>query len=90
MTWNVEFDDRARKELRKLNPNIQDRILKWIRETLAVNEDPRRVGKSLKGNMKGLWRYRVGDYRIISQIQDDSILILVIRIGHRKDVYGDR
>jgi mRNA interferase RelE/StbE len=89
MTWNVEFDDRARRELRKLNPNIQDRILKWIRETLAVNEDPRRVGKSLKGNMKGLWRYRVGDYRIISQIQDDSILILVIRIGHRKDVYGD-
>jgi len=89
MTWSVEFDDRARKELRKLNPNIQDRILKWIRETLSVNEDPRRVGKSLKGNMKGLWRYRVGDYRIISQIQDDSILILVIRIGHRKDVYGD-
>jgi mRNA interferase RelE/StbE len=89
MTWNVEFDDRASRELRKLNPNIQDRILKWIRETLAVNEDPRRVGKSLKGNMKGLWRYRVGDYRIISQIQDDSILILVIRIGHRKDVYGD-
>lgn len=81
MTWTVEFDNRARKELRKLDPQTQDRILKWLRGTLATSEDPRRIGSALKGRMKGLWRYRVGDYRIISQIQEENILILVIRIG---------
>jgi mRNA interferase RelE/StbE len=90
MTWKIEFDNRARKELRKLDPQIQDRILKWLRQTLATDKDPRRLGKSLKGRMKGLWRYRVGDYRIISQIQDENILILVVRIGHRGDIYDDR
>lgn len=90
MIWKVEFDNRARKELRKLDPQTQDRILKWLRKNLAVDEDPRRVGTSLKGRMKGLWRYRVGDYRIISQIQDENILILVVRIGHRRDIYEDR
>ncbi len=90
MTWKVEFDNRARKELRKLDKQAQDRILKWLRETLATEEDPRRTGKSLKGRMKGLWRYRVGDYRIISQIQDENILILVVRIGHRRDIYEDK
>ena len=90
MTWTVEFDNRARKELRKLDPQTQDRILKWLRQTLATDKDPRRTGKSLQGRMKGLWRYRVGDYRIISQIQDENILILVVRIGHRGDIYEDR
>ncbi|MEO9886910.1 MAG: type II toxin-antitoxin system RelE/ParE family toxin [Balneola sp.] len=90
MIWKVEFDDRARKELRKLDKQTQDRILKWLRETMATEEDPRRTGKSLKGRMKGLWRYRVGDYRIISQIQDEQLLILVIRIGHRRDIYDKK
>lgn len=90
MTWKVEFDNRARKELRKLDPQIQDRILKWLRGTLATDEDPRRTGTLLKGRMKGLWRYRLGDYRIISQIQDENILILVVRIGHSRDIYEDR
>ena len=90
MIWKVEFDDRARKELRKLDKQTQDRILKWLLANLATEEDPRRTGKSLKGRMKGLWRYRVGDYRIVSQIQDEQILILVIRIGHRRDVYDKK
>jgi mRNA interferase RelE/StbE len=90
MIWKVEFDDRARKELRKLDKQTQDRILKWLRTNLATEEDPRRTGKSLKGRMKGLWRYRVGDYRIVSQIQDEQILILVIRIGHRRDIYDKK
>lgn len=89
MIWKVEFDNRARKELRKLDSQTQDRILKWLRQTIATDEDPRRTGKSLKGLMKGLWRYRVGNYRIISQIQDENILILVVRIGHRGDIYED-
>ncbi|MAB67687.1 MAG: type II toxin-antitoxin system mRNA interferase toxin, RelE/StbE family [Bacteroidetes bacterium] len=90
MIWKVEFDDRARKELRKLDKQTQDRILKWLRSNLATEEDPRRTGKSLKGRMKGLWRYRVGDYRIVSQIEDEQILILVIRIGHRRDIYDKK
>lgn len=90
MTWTVEFDNRARKELRKLDPQTQSRILKWLRQTLATNKDPRRTGTSLKGRIKGLWRYRVGDYRIISQIQDENIVILVVRIGHRRDIYENR
>jgi mRNA interferase RelE/StbE len=90
MIWKVEFDNRARKELRKLDSEAQSRILKWLRKNLATDEDPRRMGKSLKGRMKGLWRYRVGDYRIISQIQDENILILVVRIGQRGDIFEER
>jgi mRNA interferase RelE/StbE len=90
MIWKIEFDNRARKELRKLDKQTQERILNLLRENLATDEDPRRTGKSLKGHMKGLWRYRVGDYRIISQIQDENILILVIRLGHRRDIYEDK
>jgi mRNA interferase RelE/StbE len=90
MIWQVKFDDRASKELRKLDQQSQKRILIWIRENLATSESPRRKGKSLKGSMKGLWRYRIGDYRIISQIKDDEVLILIVRVGHRKDIYGDK
>ncbi len=82
MIWKVEFDNRARKELRKLDKQSQDRVLKWLRENIATENDPRRLGKYLKGRMKGLWRYRVGDYRIVTQIQDTEILVLVVRIGH--------
>lgn len=90
MSWKVEFDNRARKDLRKLDLQTQDWILKWLRQTLATGKDPRRTGAPLKGRMKGSWRYRIGAYRIISQIQDENILILVVRIGHRRDIYEDR
>ena len=90
MTWKVEFDNRARKELRKLDKSAQNHILKWVREELATDKNPRRTGKNLRGTMQGLWRYRIGDYRIISQIQDELVIILIVRIGHRKDIYEDR
>ena len=90
MTWKVEFDNRARKELRKLDKSAQNRILKWVREELATDKNPRRTGKNLRGTMQGLWRYRIGDYRIISQIQDELVIILIVRISHRKDIYEDR
>ena len=88
MTWKVIFDNRARKELRKIATVDQEIILKWIRSNLAGDQDPRRFGKSLKGTMKGLWRYRIGDYRIICQIRDMELVILVIRMRHRRDSYG--
>lgn len=87
MTWIVEFDDAAAKELRKLDRQAQQEILRYFRERIATDEDPRRFGKPLSRDMAGLWRYRVRDYRMICNIEDDKLVVLVLRAGHRKDVY---
>lgn len=78
MTWTVEFDDRARKELRKLDKKLQQDILKYLRERIAVNADPRRFGKPLSYDKYGLWRYRVQNARIVCRIEDDELFVLVI------------
>lgn len=85
--WTVEFDDRARHELRKLDATIQQTILRYLRERIAVAEDPRRFGKPLRRNLAGLWRYRVEDYRLICRLEDERVVVLVLRVGHRRDVY---
>lgn len=87
MTWTVEFDDAAAKELRKLDRQAQSDILRYFRERIATDENPRRFGKPLSGELAGLWRYRVRDYRMICNIEDDKLIVLVIRVSHRKDVY---
>ncbi|MGK7884696.1 MAG: type II toxin-antitoxin system RelE/ParE family toxin [Crocosphaera sp.] len=87
MTWKVVFKDEALKQLRKLNPTIQNRITNYLRMRLTTDEDPRRFGKGLTGDMKGLWRYRVDDYRIICFIEDEALTVLVLKIGHRRKVY---
>ena len=87
MTWTVEFDDAAAKELRKLDRQAQSDILRYFRERIATDEDPRRFGKPLSGELTGLWRYRVRDYRMICNIEDDKLIVLVVRVSHRKDVY---
>jgi len=87
MTWKVEFDNRARKELRKLDPETQKRLLTWVSENLTGDANPRDNGVALKGRFRGLWRYRIGDYRVVCQIKDEDVLILILRIAHRKDVY---
>jgi len=87
--WTVEFDDRARRELRKLDFKIQRKIFRYLREPLAVSEDPRRFGKPLRRNLAGLWRYRIEDYRLICRLEDDRVVVLVSEIGHRSDVYAD-
>jgi len=89
MTWRIEFDNRARKELRKFDAETQSRILKWLRQTIATVDNPRRTGKALKGRLRGLWRYRVGNYRLICQIQDEHVMVLVVRVSHRGSVYED-
>ena len=86
MTWTVEFDDAAAKELRKLDRQAQSDILRHFRERIATDEDPRRFGKPLSGELAGLWRYRVRDYRIICSIENDKLIVLVIRVSHRKSV----
>jgi mRNA interferase RelE/StbE len=85
--WRVEFHPDATRELRKLGGNARRLILKYLRERIATTEDPRRFGKALVGDLKGLWQYRVEDYRVIVDIQDDEILVLVVAIGHRREVY---
>ena len=87
MTWTVEFDSRAAKELRALDHPQRRRILRFLRERIAVDEDPRRLGRALKGQSVPLWRYRVGDHRLICSIEDDRLIVLVVRLGHRREVY---
>ena len=87
MTWVVEWDDRARKELRKLDKQLQKDILKYLRDRIAGKDDPRRFGKPLSYDKHGLWRYRVRNAWIICRIEDDELFVLVIRVGNRKEVY---
>ena len=87
LIWLVEFDDSATKELRRLDRQAQSLILRYFRERIATNEDPRRFGKSLSGEFAGLWRYRVRHYRMICLIEDEKLVVLVLRVSHRKDAY---
>ena len=87
MTYKVVFSAGARKCIKKLDPTTAKLILGWLRKNLEGCSDPRAHGKSLKGNRHGEWRYRIGDYRVIADIQDDKVLILVLEIGHRRETY---
>jgi mRNA interferase RelE/StbE len=88
LTWNVEWDERARKELRRLDPSAQREILRYLRERVDGADDPRRYGRALRGARHGLWRYRIGAYRLICKIEDDRLVVLVLAVGHRKDIYS--
>ena len=85
--WRVEFDRDAARDLRRLDVRAQRLILRYLRQRIATDEDPRRFGHALTGDLKGLWRYRVGDYRIVASIEDRSFLVLVVTVGHRREVY---
>ncbi len=87
MTWSVEWDDAAVKELRKLGKQIQREILRYFRERIISEEDPRRFGKPLSANKAGLWRFRIRHYRMVCSIEDNRLVVLVLRVVHRKDVY---
>lgn len=87
MTWSVEWDDAAVKELRKLDRQAQQEILRYFRERIASDDDPRRFGKSLSRELVGLWRYRVRNYRMICRIEDTKLIVLVLGVGHRKEIY---
>ena len=88
MKYTVTFTKEALKQLRKMDKATAALILGWIRKNLEGCENPRIHGKGLTANRSGQWRYRVGDYRIIAEIYDDNVVILVLNIGHRRDVYG--
>ena len=87
MSYHVEFTKTALKELKKMDRYNASMILGWIRKNLEGCEDPRQHGKGLTANRSGQWRYRVGDYRLLAEIQEDKIVILILNIGHRSDIY---
>ena len=85
--WAVEINRTAQKQIHKLDHKAQEAIVRFLRERVQPAEDPRQWGKPLRGEKQGLWRYRVGNYRLICDIQDEKITVLVLAVGHRKDVY---
>jgi len=87
LAWAAEFTPAAERELGKLDRQAAVRIVQYLQETISTCNDPRQRGKGLRAGLTGLWRYRVGDYRVICQIEDDRLTVLVVQIGHRSDVY---
>lgn len=87
MAWRIELSETARKQLSKIDHKTALDIRRFLRERLATGEDPRRFGDPLRKNLSGFWKYRVGAYRLICDIQGERLVILVIRVGHRREVY---
>ena len=87
MAWAVELAESAADALDKLDPTTQQRIWRFLRGRLSATDNPRRTGKALTGRYGDLWRYRVGDYRLICRIEDARLVVVVVKIGHRSEVY---
>jgi mRNA interferase RelE/StbE len=88
MGYQVVYTKKAVKSLNKIDHTQQRLIVSWIEKNLVDTNDPKALGKSLKGNLKEYWRYRVGNYRILADINNDEIKIIIFNIGHRKDIYS--
>jgi mRNA interferase RelE/StbE len=84
--WKIEYEGRARKQLKKLDRTAAIRIVRDLEEDLARTDDPRAFGKALVGEWSGFWRYRIGEYRAIAKIEDDIVTIFIIEVAHRRDV----
>lgn len=87
MVYKVVYDKKAIKSLSKLDKGQQKMIISWIEKNLVDTDNPKQHGKALKGNLKEYWRYRVGDYRILADINDDEIKIIIFNVGHRREIY---
>lgn len=87
MAWTIEYTDHARRQLRKLDKSSARRILDYMDQRIAPLEDIRTLGKALRGPLGEFWRYRVGEYRIICELRDKELRVLVVRVGARKNIY---
>ncbi len=87
MSWQVEYNSETLKDLRKLDRSVQREILDYMERRIGKTDDPRKFGKPLRGSKFGLWRYRLRDYRIVCELQDKRLMVLVVSIGHRSTVY---
>jgi len=87
LAWTIEYDPRALKDIKKLGRSVQSEIYRYITTRIASAADPRALGKPLTGSKFGLWRCRSGDYRIICELQDHKLVVLVVAMDHRKNIY---
>ena len=87
MAWRIEFVPAAAKELKKLGTAEAARIIATLEDRIALLDDPRTLGSALTGDLGGLWRWRIGDYRVVARIEDERITILIVRVAHRRTVY---
>ena len=87
MSWKLEYSDKARKQLRKLNATTRAIVLSWMDKNIDGCDDPRTHGKGLVGDHAGEWRYRIGDFRVLCDIQDDQLVVLALKIDHRNRAY---
>jgi len=87
LAWTVEVSDFAEKQLRKIDRSVQKRLLDWLDDRIEGCKNPRHFGEPLRGDLCGLWRYRVGDYRIICEIQDERLVVMALSVGHRRQIY---
>lgn len=87
MAWTLRLSETAKRQLRKLDASNAQTILRYLNRLLLDTSDPRDRGSGLRANLAGLWRYRVGDYRVICSLEDHELVVLVLQIGHRREVY---
>ncbi|PLY00116.1 MAG: type II toxin-antitoxin system mRNA interferase toxin, RelE/StbE family [Desulfuromonas sp.] len=88
MAWKVEFSNVAERQIHKLDRHVQQRIIDWLSDRIEGCKDPRHFGEPLKGGKAGFWRYRIGNYRILCELQDDRLVVLALNVGHRREIYS--
>lgn len=87
MAYRITVSKIAKKQLKKLDPQVSLLITSWLKKNIAGTNNPRNHGKALVGDKKDFWRYRVGNYRVVCDIQQDKLVVLVVEVGHRKEIY---
>ncbi len=87
MGWKFEVSDSARRQLKKLDPQVSRRILRFLYERVARLDNPRGIGEALRGRLGEYWKYRVGDYRLIARMEDERLIVLIVEVDHRSQVY---
>ena len=87
--WNLVFSKQADKQLSKFDRGVSRMIVAWLMKNIHHCSDPRQHGKALVANRSGQWRYRIGDYRVLCEIQDDRLVVLAVAVGHRRSVYNN-
>ena len=90
MVWTVEISPFAQKQLGKLDKPVAGRILDWLDDRIEGCKNPRHFGEHLTGELSGLWRYRIGDFRVVCEIHDARLVVLALAIGHRREIYRKR
>ena len=87
MAWRIEFHPDATRDLSRLDRQVQKRIIRFLYDRLLAVPDPRKLGAPLSGTLKGLWKYRIGDWRVVARIRNELVMIYIVRVGHRREIY---